>query len=162
MEWYRETHSPARESDRRVHNGRDYSRCWPDGRRLSQIAVTNEPEKDPRVFLAAERTFLAWIRTGLALMGFGFVVARFGLFLRELGVMAQPVPPTHFSVWTGTALVLIGVAVNLLAALHHVRLVRDLNRGITSFNRPSSLAISVALVLAIVGIAMAGYLAFVR
>jgi hypothetical protein len=52
--------------------------------------------------------------------------------------------------------------VNLLAAWHHVRLVRDLNRGITSFDRPSKLAISVALVLAVVGIAMAVYLAFVR
>ena len=122
-----------------------------------------DSEKDPRVFLAAERTFLAWIRTGLALMGFGFVVARFGLFLRALSVTSQAVPQTtHFSVWIGTSLVLIGVAVNLLAALHHVRLVRDLNRGITSFGRPSTLAISVALVLAGVGIAMALYLAFVR
>jgi putative membrane protein len=122
-----------------------------------------EQEKDPRVFLAAERTFLAWIRTGLALMGFGFVVARFGLFLRELSVEVQPVPQTpHFSVWIGTALVMVGVAVNVLAALRHVRLVRDLNRGITSFDRPSRLAISVALVLAVVGIAMAIYLAFVR
>ena len=123
----------------------------------------DEQAKDPRVFLAAERTFLAWIRTGLALMGFGFVVARFGLFLRELSVTAQPVPQTtHFSVWAGTGLVMIGVAVNLLAALNHVRLVRDLNRGITSFNRPSTLAIGVALLLAAVGIAMAIYLAFVR
>jgi putative membrane protein len=123
----------------------------------------DESAKDPRVYLAAERTFLAWIRTGLALMGFGFVVARFGLFLRELSVVAQPVPQTpHFSVWIGTALVLIGVAVNLLATLHHVRLVRDLNRGVISFDRPSRLAISMALVLAAVGIAMAVYLAFVR
>lgn len=122
-----------------------------------------ESAKDPRVYLAAERTFLAWIRTGLALMGFGFVVARFGLFLRELSVSAQPVPQTpHFSVWIGTALVLIGVVVNLLAAVHHVRLVRDLNRGVTSFDRPSRMAIGVAMVLAAVGIAMAVYLAFVR
>jgi putative membrane protein len=122
----------------------------------------DQPENDPRVYLAAERTFLAWIRTGLALMGFGFVVARFGLFLRELSITTEAAPQTHFSVWTGTGLVLIGVAVNLLAAWHHVRLVRDLNRGITSFDRPSKLAISVALVLAVVGIAMAVYLAFVR
>ncbi len=123
----------------------------------------DEQAKDPRVFLAAERTFLAWIRTGLALMGFGFVVARFGLFLRELSVTAQPVPQTpHFSVWIGTALVLIGVVVNLLAAAHHMRLVRDLNRGVASFERPSAMAISVAVVLAVVGIAMAVYLAFVR
>jgi len=46
--------------------------------------ASEEDARDPRVYLAAERTFLAWIRTGLALMGFGFVVARFGLFLREL------------------------------------------------------------------------------
>lgn len=122
----------------------------------------DEQAKDPRVFLAAERTFLAWIRTGLALMGFGFVVARFGLFLRELSATAQVPQTTHFSVWAGTGLVMIGVAVNLLAALHHVRMVRDLNRGITSFNRPSTLAIGVALMLAAVGIAMAIYLAFVR
>jgi putative membrane protein len=120
-----------------------------------------EQEKDPRVYLAAERTFLAWIRTGLALMGFGFVVARFGLFLRELSVNSEPQSP-HLSVWIGTALVLIGVAVNLLAAVHHVRLVRELNRGIVSFDRPSTLAIGVALVLAAVGILMAIYLAFVR
>ena len=123
----------------------------------------DEQPKDPRVYLAAERTFLAWIRTGLALMGFGFVVARFGLFLRELSIGEQPVPKTtHFSVGIGTALVLIGVAVNLLAAIQHVRLVRNLHLGIDSFSRPSTLAISVALVLAGVGIAMAVYLAFVR
>ena len=33
-------------------------------------------DRDPRIYMAAERTFLAWIRTGLALMAFGFVVAR--------------------------------------------------------------------------------------
>ena len=43
-----------------------------------------EPNEDPRIYFAAERTFLAWIRTGLALMGIGFAVARFGLFLQQL------------------------------------------------------------------------------
>jgi putative membrane protein len=124
----------------------------------------DESSKDPRVYMAAERTFLAWIRTGLALMGFGFVVARFGLFLRELSVTtAQPGPQTtHFSVWIGTALVLIGVAVNVLAALHHVRLVRALSRGTARFDEPSALAIGVSIVLALAGLGMAGYLAFVR
>jgi len=45
----------------------------------------SETARDPRVYVAAERTFLAnTLSTGLALMGFGFVVTRFGLFLREL------------------------------------------------------------------------------
>jgi putative membrane protein len=39
-------------------------------------------DRDPRAYLAEDRTFLAWIRTSIALMGFGFVVARFCLFLR--------------------------------------------------------------------------------
>ena len=80
-----------------------------------------EAQKDPHVFLAAERTLLAWIRTGLALMGFGFVVARFGLFLREVQAVehqGQVAPPT-LSLWFGTALVLMGVVVNIAAAINH-------------------------------------------
>jgi putative membrane protein len=122
--------------------------------------VTN----DPRDYLAAERTFLAWIRTGLALMGFGFVVARFGLFLRELQ-LTQPGAPVQsygFSLWFGTALIVLGVFVNIFSLWHHISLVHDLNRGGESFTRPSSLAIVVALILALVGVAMAIYLVSVR
>jgi len=114
----------------------------------------------PSDYLAAERTFLAWIRTGLALMGFGFVVARFGLFLRALQ-MGQPNLPAEsygLSFWFGTTLIVLGVIVNIMSARHHVRLVRDLNRGGSAFNRPSSLAIIVAVILAVVGLAMAIYL----
>src|SRR3978361_1718998 len=82
-------------------------------------------EKDPRVYFAEERTFLAWIRTGLGLMGVGFAVARFGLFLRQMSE-SQGRASTHaaYSVYAGVALVALGVAVNLLAAQHHVRTVR--------------------------------------
>jgi uncharacterized protein (DUF302 family) len=44
---------------------------------------------------------------------------------------------------------------------HHLNLVRDLNRGGAEVNRPSSLAIAVALTLAVVGLAMAIYLILV-
>ncbi len=68
--------------------------------------MPDQPYRDPRIYMAAERTLLAWIRTGLALMGFGFVVARFGLFLREMEAVGRsPVTRTAFSVWFGTALV---------------------------------------------------------
>ena len=118
----------------------------------------------PSDYLAAERTFLAWIRTGLALMGFGFVVARFGLFLQELqsgqtNFQARPYGP---SFWFGTALIVLGVVVNIVCAWNHIRLVRELNRGGTGFNHPSSLAISVAAILAVLGLAMAVYLISVR
>src|SRR3984957_289408 len=81
-------------------------------------------------YLAAERTFLAWIRTGLALMGFGFVVARFGLFLQQLQILRQasaPVPSTGVSLWFGTALIALGVVVNLGSAWQHMQLVRQLD-----------------------------------
>jgi putative membrane protein len=114
----------------------------------------------PSDYLAAERTFLAWIRTGLALMGFGFVVARFGLFLQTLQIgqsnyQARPYGP---SFWFGTALIVLGVIVNILCARNHIHLVQELNRGGTAFNRPSSLAVAVAVILALLGVAMAVYL----
>jgi putative membrane protein len=111
-------------------------------------------------YLAAERNFLAWIRTGLALMGFGFVVARFALFLQELHVIAPGVKAqSHgLSIWFGTALIAAGVIVDLFASWHHVRLVRQLNRGERDFTRPSSGAIALAAFLALVGIGMAVYL----
>jgi putative membrane protein len=115
------------------------------------------------VRFAAERTLLAWIRTGLALMGFGFVVARFGLFLREIAVVgrAAPSPSYGWSLWIGTGLVVLGVAVTLLAAQQHRHILRRLDRG-EDFVAPRwSLGVAVAVVLAILGAVMVAYLLFV-
>jgi putative membrane protein len=124
------------------------------------------PEKDPRVYFAAERTFLAWIRTGLALMGFGFVVARFGLFLRELraGVGAADLvqPLRGGSLWAGTALVLLGVIVQVISTTRYLRLIRDFNEGRVFTGEPSRAGIVLALLLALIGIAIAAYLLLVR
>jgi uncharacterized protein (DUF302 family)/uncharacterized membrane protein YidH (DUF202 family) len=115
-------------------------------------------------YLAAERTLLAWIRTGLALMGFGFVVARFGLFLQQLQVMQSATRQQSYgiSLWFGTALIAVGVLVNAFAGWHHLRLVREMDRGETSHSRSSTQAVAIAYFLALVGLAMAVYLVSVR
>ena len=97
-------------------------------------------------------------------MGFGFVVARFGLFLRELRLndLHLPSHATGLSLWVGTTLVALGVVVDLSAAAHHVRLIRELRSGTWKPGRISTATILVACLLAAVGIAMVLYLVLVR
>jgi uncharacterized protein (DUF302 family)/uncharacterized membrane protein YidH (DUF202 family) len=127
-------------------------------------AAEGKPKAALSDYLAAERTLLAWVRTGLALMGFGFVVARFGLFLQELQTVQKIISTQSYglSLWFGTALIAVGVVVNLFAGWQHTRLVRDLDRGGVVRPRPAGPALALALFLALVGLAMTIYLISVR
>ena len=143
-----------------------------DGR--FKVEPMPDDHQDPRVYFAAERTLLAWIRTGLALMGFGFVVARFGLLLRELAPLdlvardststASGRPPGGMSLWVGTTLVVLGVAVNVLAAAQHAGFLRRFRRGEPPrpHERPfRKMGVALSALLAAVGLAMAVYLVVV-
>ena len=125
------------------------------------VGTTERQPEDPRIRFAAERTLLAWMRTGLALMGFGFVVARFGLFLREIaaaGQVAVHQRSTGWSLWIGTGLIILGVAVSMAASFEYYRFVRLFEQGRPYTPRTALLAVSVASILAILGIVMAVYL----
>src|SRR6202171_1410440 len=112
--------------------------------------IKEKPVADLRDYLAEERTFLAWIRTGIALMGFGLVVAHFDLFADEPHITqhASGVHPPP-SLWFGTALVAIGVAVNLFSAWRHMRVVGELSRGQFVHRSLSKQGVIVALLLAL-------------
>jgi putative membrane protein len=128
------------------------------------LSTKDPTPKDPRVYMAAERTFLAWIRTGLALMAFGFVLARFGIFLRSLSATTAipDVRQAHFSVSVGIGLIGVGVLVQVLSVIHYRRLIQDLNTGMAEFDQPSTLASAVSVIMAAIGLAMAVYLSIVR
>ena len=124
-----------------------------------------QPQAQLSDYLAVERTSLAWIRTGLALMGFGFVVARFGLFLQQIEIVQQRISPASsygLSVWFGTALIGVGVLVNLYSGWHHALLIRRLQRGESSTTHPWIQTTMVAILLVVVGTAMAIYLISIR
>jgi putative membrane protein len=110
--------------------------------------IKEKPVADLRDYLAKERTVLAWIRTRIALMGFGFVVAHFGIFADESPMIghASDAQPHELSLWFATALVAIGVTVNLFSARrYNMRVVSELNHGQFVHRSQSKQGVIVAL-----------------
>ncbi|MHB1556687.1 MAG: YidH family protein [Isosphaeraceae bacterium] len=85
---------------------------------------------DAQTRMAAHRTFLAYIRTGLGTMSLGFVIARFNVFLwkTEYGKGLPPSSP-WLPLWLGMTLTVFGVAINIVATVHHFQLMRSASRG---------------------------------
>jgi uncharacterized protein (DUF302 family)/uncharacterized membrane protein YidH (DUF202 family) len=126
--------------------------------------MTMVEQASPRDYLAVERTFLAWIRTGLALMGLGFVLARFGIFLQEFTLVRPGAAMKSYglSEFFGTCLILLGVIVSVLSLFRYRRMIKDLKDGKDTLSRPSRMAVSAAILLAVLGIAMAVYLVWTK
>ncbi|MDZ4686622.1 MAG: hypothetical protein SH850_16245, partial [Planctomycetaceae bacterium] len=95
----------------------------------------------------------------LALMGFGFVVARVGLFLHEISATG-PAPDTSsgLSLWIGGGMVVLGIVVNVGAAVQHISLLRRLECGEPYRTTIWSMGVAVTLLVAAIGMVMTAYL----
>ena len=96
-------------------------------------SVEKSPGSEPfdaQTRMAAHRTFLAYIRTGLGTMSLGFVIARFNVFLwkTEHG-KGLPLETPWLPLWLGLVLTVFGVAINIVATVHHFQLMRSADRG---------------------------------
>jgi putative membrane protein len=96
-------------------------------------------------------------------MGFGFVLAHFGIFPDEHSSIryGSGLEPHELSGWLGAALIAVGVTVNLYSAWRYMRHVGELNRGQFVQRSISKHGVTVAMFLALLGIAITIYIVLV-
>jgi putative membrane protein len=110
---------------------------------------------------ANERTFLAWVRTGIAVIAFGFVIEKFNLFLLSFLSTASLEPLRRSELerlagpstrYQGLALIVVGVALLVVAAVRFVRTERLLSdpesRPLASVGVEVTLSATLALIVA--------------
>jgi len=112
---------------------------------------------------ANERTFLAWVRTGIAVIAFGFVIEKFNLFVLTMA-SASSLDAAHrlqlervsgpLGRYDGLALVLVGLALIVAAAVRFVRTGQRLDdqESHSAGNLRAELILSAALALFVAGI----------
>ena len=114
-----------------------------------------------RDHLANERTFLAWIRTGVATIVFGFAVGRFSIALQEfLQFEGKPASSPGLTAWLGTISIVAGVLL-ILAGLYRYRKTR-VQIDTDSFEPAGTIIDMVAVLLALFGVVLAGYLVWIK
>ena len=121
---------------------------------------TSNPNR-ARDHLANERTFLAWVRTGVATIVFGFAIGRFSIALREfMKVQGYKSVTPGFTTWLGIISAVGGVLL-ILAGLHRYRKTK-LQLDSNSFQPAGFVIDIVSYLLAVFGLVLAGYLAYIQ
>ncbi len=114
-----------------------------------------------RDHLANERTFLAWLRTGIATIVFGFAIGRFSIALREfMKVQGYASSTPGFTTWLGIISAVGGVLL-ILAGLKRYRQTK-VQLDSDTFEPAGSVIDVVSCLLAIFGLVLAGYLAYIE
>jgi uncharacterized membrane protein YidH (DUF202 family) len=106
-----------------------------------------------RTQLALDRTTLAWIRTTLTMATFGFGLVGFFRSLRQANPSAQTIQLHEGAILFGTSLVILGIAATILAGVSHLLTLRRLRRGEVPVLTIWPLSVTVAVLLAIAGLA---------
>jgi putative membrane protein len=106
-----------------------------------------------RTQLALDRTTLAWIRTTLTMATFGFGTVGFFRALRERSPRPETIHLHEAAIGFGFALVFLGITATVLAGISHWRTLRRLSRNETPVLTQWPLSITVAMLLAIAGLA---------
>lgn len=114
-----------------------------------------------RDHLANERTFLAWLRSGVATIVFGFAVGRFSIALQEIAQFEGKRAPTPgLTAWLGMVAIVAGVLAILTGQMRYHQTRAQIESG--TF-RPAGFTIDAsALLLAVFGLVLAGYLAWIK
>jgi putative membrane protein len=114
-----------------------------------------------RDHLANERTFLAWVRTGVATIIFGFAIGRFSIALREfMKLQGYKSATPGFTTWLGIISAAGGVLL-ILAGLGRYRKTR-MQLDSNTFEPAGFVVDLVSYLLAIFGLVLAGYLAYIE
>jgi len=124
-------------------------------------SATTENANRARDHLANERTFLAWVRTGIAVVVFGFAIGRFAIAIRQfMQFQGKTSGTTGLTVWFGTLAIAAGVVLTLAGLLRYRR-TRDLLES-GNFEPAGFLIDLVGILVALFGLALAGYLVYIE
>jgi putative membrane protein len=114
-----------------------------------------------RDHLANERTFLAWVRTGVAVVVFGFAIGRFSIAIRQFAVMqGHELRTSGISVWFGLLAILAGVVLTVAGLFRYRQTCVQLDQG--TFEPAGFVIDLVAIVTAIFGLGLGGYLLYIE
>jgi putative membrane protein len=120
--------------------------------------MAEKPDR-ARDHLANERTSLAWVRTGVAIVVFGFAIGCFSIAIRQLmQLQGRTTHTAGLSVWLGTLSIVAGVALSFAGLFRYRKTREQIDSG--TFQPSGFLIDMVMWILAMLGLAMAGYLVY--